>query len=110
MSGLGVFMKLGIAIWEPKRRFRRRASSGYILIQSGGAVSYPSGTMDNLDHETDLGKPEPGRLDLARRLARYRLRVEAEGRQRSVRLIDRAIADADSGAAGASGELPKGTS
>lgn len=32
--------------------------------------------------------------DLARRLARYRRRVEAEGRPRSVRLIDRAIEDA----------------
>lgn len=32
--------------------------------------------------------------DLARRLARYRRRVEAEGRSRSLRLIDRAIADA----------------
>jgi len=33
--------------------------------------------------------------DLARRLARYRRRVEAEGRPRSVRLIDQAIEDAD---------------
>lgn len=32
--------------------------------------------------------------DLARRLARYRRRVEAEGRPRSLRLIDRAIEDA----------------
>lgn len=33
--------------------------------------------------------------DLARRLARYRRRVEAEGRPRSVKVIDRAIKDAD---------------
>jgi hypothetical protein len=33
--------------------------------------------------------------DLARRLARYRRRVEAEGRPRSVKLIDSAIRDAD---------------
>jgi len=33
--------------------------------------------------------------DLARRLERYRRRVEAEGRPRSVKLIDRAIEDAD---------------
>lgn len=33
--------------------------------------------------------------DLGRRLARYRRRVEAEGRPRSLRLIDRAIEDAD---------------
>jgi hypothetical protein len=32
--------------------------------------------------------------DLARRLARYRKRVEAEGRPRSVKVIDRAIEDA----------------
>ena len=32
--------------------------------------------------------------DLARRLARYRRRVEAEGRPRSLKLIDRAIEDA----------------
>jgi hypothetical protein len=39
--------------------------------------------------------------DLARRLARYRRRVEAEGRPRSVKFIDRAIADADTKARGA---------
>jgi hypothetical protein len=32
--------------------------------------------------------------DLAKRLARYRRRVAAEGRPRSVRVIDRAIEDA----------------
>ena len=32
--------------------------------------------------------------DLARRLARYRRRVEAEGRPRSVKVIDRAIEEA----------------
>jgi hypothetical protein len=32
--------------------------------------------------------------DLARRLARYRRRVEAEDRPRSVKVIDRAIEDA----------------
>ena len=37
--------------------------------------------------------------DLARRLARYRNRLEAEGRKRSLEVIDRAIRDAkdDSG-------------
>ena len=47
-------------------------------------------------------KPEPAtpqsdesaEADLARRLARYRRRVEAEGRPRSLKLIDRAIEDA----------------
>jgi hypothetical protein len=32
--------------------------------------------------------------DLAKRLERYRRRVESEGRKRSVRIIDRAISDA----------------
>ena len=40
-------------------------------------------------------EPESADSDLARRLARYRRRVEAEGRPRSVKLIDRAIEDAD---------------
>lgn len=39
--------------------------------------------------------------DLARRLVRYRRRVEAEGRPRSLKLIDRAIEDADRSARGA---------
>lgn len=44
---------------------------------------------------------ESAEADLARRLARYRRRVEAEGRPRSVKLIDRAIEDADKKARGA---------
>ena len=39
--------------------------------------------------------PDAGANDLASRLARYRRRIEAEGRPRSLRLIDQAIADAD---------------
>lgn len=38
--------------------------------------------------------------DLERRLERYRRRVEAEGRPRSVKLIDRAIEDAGKKARG----------
>lgn len=34
--------------------------------------------------------------DLARRLTRYRTRVEAEGRKRSLQVIDRAINDVES--------------
>ena len=55
--------------------------------------------MDKLDSDTRFGKTDSGAADLARRLARYRRRVEAEGRQRSVRAIDRAIEDAGSSAA-----------
>lgn len=47
---------------------------------------------DEFDHPA---LPEAEQSDLARRLARYRRRVEAEGRPRSVKLIDRAIEDAD---------------
>jgi len=46
--------------------------------------------MEKLDPATC----EPEGSDLARRLARYRRRVEAEGRKRSLRVIDRAINDA----------------
>ena len=51
--------------------------------------------------KTDPAKPratdtvESAEADLARRLARYRRRIEGEDRPRSLRLIDRAIADAD---------------
>ena len=38
--------------------------------------------------------------DLAQRLARYRRRLEAEGRRRSLGLIDRAINDAGGDAGG----------
>jgi len=56
-----------------------------------------------------MEKPDPAttkdehsaECDLARRLARYRLRVEAEGRPRSLKLIDRAIEDADRKSRGA---------
>jgi hypothetical protein len=51
--------------------------------------------MDKLDPKTDAGKHQLAGIDLARRLGRFRRRVEAEGRQRSVRLIDRAIEDVD---------------
>ena len=44
---------------------------------------------------------ESAKSDLARRLERYRRRVEAEGRPRSVKLIDRAIEDADKKTRGA---------
>jgi hypothetical protein len=56
--------------------------------------------MEELDpvrasDEKDKDETEAGASDLARRLAQYRRRVEAEGRPRSVKLIDRAIEDAD---------------
>jgi len=64
--------------------------------------------MDKLDPEITGGKHELGTADLARRLARYRRRVEAEGRDRSVRVIDRAIADVDGHPASHPGNPPKG--
>lgn len=66
--------------------------------------------MDKLEPETGGVPQEPCPVDLARRLARYRRRVEAEGRQRSVRAIDRAIADASREPRARSAKLPKGTS
>ena len=51
--------------------------------------------MDKPDPVTPPRDENEAALDLARRLARYRRRVEAEGRPRSVRFIDRAIEDAD---------------
>lgn len=50
--------------------------------------------MDKPDR-TMSDERKPGSADLARRLERYRRRVEAEGRQRSLRVIDRAIEDVD---------------
>ena len=54
--------------------------------------------LDRSASRNDEGKAES---DLARRLERYRRRVEAEGRPRSVKFIDRAIEDADKNARGA---------
>ena len=51
--------------------------------------------MEEADPEIPKDESDGADSDLARRLTRYRLRVEAEGRPRSLRLIDRAIEDAD---------------
>lgn len=48
----------------------------------------------NLDAQADDSNSESASVDLARRLERYRTRVEAEGRRRSLRVIDRAIREA----------------
>jgi hypothetical protein len=50
--------------------------------------------MINPDPSAPDGKDSRPETDLERRLARYRRRVEAEDRPRSLRLIDRAIEDA----------------
>lgn len=50
--------------------------------------------MDKLDPAVPPNDEEGAAADLESRLARYRRRVEAEGRPRSVKLIDRAIKDA----------------
>ena len=54
---------------------------------------------DKLDPAAPKDADDSADSDLARRLARYRRRVEAEGRPRSVKLIDRAIEDAGKKAA-----------
>ena len=56
---------------------------------------------DKLDPPALTQASDAAETDLARRLARYRRRVEAEGRPRSVKLIDRAIEDAGRKASGA---------
>ena len=56
--------------------------------------------MDKLDPANPPRDEDEAASDLARRLARYRRRVEAEGRPRSLKLIDRAIEDADKKASG----------
>jgi hypothetical protein len=66
--------------------------------------------MDKLDLKKRAKKYDGGPVDLARRLDRYRRRLEAEGRQRSLRLIDRAIEDAGREAAQTPGKLPRETS
>ena len=57
--------------------------------------------MEKPDPATTNQGEHSAECDLARRLARYRLRVEAEGRPRSLKLIDRAIEDADMKSRGA---------
>jgi hypothetical protein len=52
--------------------------------------------MDEFEPDTEHDRHTECNIDLARRLARYRRRLEAEGRQRSLRVIDRAIKDARS--------------
>jgi hypothetical protein len=51
--------------------------------------------MDKIEPAIPDQAEENSAVDLARRLKLYRRRIEAEGRPRSVRLIDRAIEDAD---------------
>lgn len=51
-------------------------------------------TMDNPSFNVPPKDADEAQSDQARRLAGYRRRVEAEGRPRSVRLIDRTIVDA----------------
>ena len=71
----------------------KRAQSGNHPYPMIAGASLHRGRMDELEPRTDH-KDEAASADLARRLARYRRRVEAEGRKRSLHLIDRAIEDA----------------
>ena len=57
--------------------------------------------MDKIDPANPPRDEDEAASDLTRRLARYRRRVEAEGRPRSLRVIDRAIEDAGKNADGA---------
>lgn len=50
--------------------------------------------MDKRDPAAPDGPEHSTASDLAQRLDRYRRRIEAEGRPRSVRVVDRAIREA----------------
>lgn len=51
--------------------------------------------MKKPDSLAEEESSKAGPVDLAQRLERYRGRVEAEGRRRSLKVIDRAIEDAN---------------
>lgn len=70
---------------------RSRTQETY-LSKGGGRLAI-SAIMEQTE-PIRSDEQEVAAADLARRLERYRRRVEAEGRPRSVRLIDRAIEDA----------------
>jgi hypothetical protein len=55
--------------------------------------------MKKPDPQTTDGNSENPSSDLTHRLERYRTRVAAEGRRRSLTVIDRAIKDAEGSAA-----------
>jgi len=64
------------------------------LSKAAAFIATSTGTMEKSDPLTPGQEQEGAESDLERRLARYRRRVEAEGRPRSVKVIDRAIEDA----------------
>jgi hypothetical protein len=94
-------MKFAIAMCESKRSLARpRAKQIYLSNDCRTIVTCR--LMKKRDPQTDNENCQRGAVDLARRLARYRIRVEAEGRKRSLQVIDKAIRDAeDEGASGA---------
>jgi hypothetical protein len=53
--------------------------------------------MKKLTQLADGESGESASADLARRLSRYRSRLKAEGRERSLKVLDRAIRDASEG-------------
>ena len=67
---------------------------GNILIQFWRMDRYLLGAMEHAEPQEPMNDDHAAESDLQRRLARFRRRVEAEGRPRSVRFIDRAIEDA----------------
>lgn len=73
-----------------------RAFRETFLSNAVGGTAICTIEMEKADPSTSapVDAQEGTDADLARRLARYRRRVEAEGRPRSVKRIDRAIADA----------------
>lgn len=68
---------------------------GSYLCKAAGIRLIPATAMEKIDPSTPSGEEESAAFELAQRLERYRRRVAAEGRPRSVKFIDRAIEDAD---------------
>ena len=71
------------------------ARAKQIYLSNDCSAIAKCGLMNKLDPPTEDDTCQGAAVDLARRLARYRTRVEAEGRKRSLQVIDKAIRDAE---------------
>ena len=78
-----------------QRQLRELATSSvtYLSNREARAATW-SGKMEKSDLTSPTDKNDRSGRDLARRLERYRRRVEAEGRKRSLGVIDTAISKA----------------
>ena len=91
-------MKLAIATRGPNDSLPRGALKQTYLSNDCRCIA-KYWRMQTSDSQIDDDNPRSPSADLARRLERYRTRVAAEGRKRSLQVIDRAIRDASVGGA-----------